>query len=142
MDNSLNLCAPVGKTGYGVTGFNIHRVLKDRGWDISLFGRGMNDRQSNLEQLELLKQSAMRSALFDYDAPCLNIWHQHDLVNRIGRGKYVAFPIFELDTFDEREKHHLGYPDELFVCSDWAKKVVLDNGISSEDRVHIVPLGS
>ena len=60
------------------------------------------------------------------------------------------FPIFELDTFTDVEKHHLQSCDELFVCSKWAKQVCLDqlymspNGhtyLDADAKVHVVPLG-
>lgn len=137
MNQVLNMIAPVGKTGYGVTGFNVLKGLRERDWRICLFGRGQHFRTANEAQLV---QFAMNEGLyFDYDAPCLNIWHQNDLGNSVGKGKYVGWPIFELDTFDEVETHNLNYPDELIVCSKWAKKVCEDNGI--EPKIHVVPLG-
>jgi glycosyltransferase involved in cell wall biosynthesis len=55
----------------------------------------------------------------------------------VGCGKHVGFPIFELDTFNELETHHLKSVDELFVCSDWAKSVTKHLNVPT----HVVPLG-
>jgi glycosyltransferase involved in cell wall biosynthesis len=57
----------------------------------------------------------------------------------VGKGKRIGFPIFELDTFSEVEKHHLSYLDKVFVCSEWAKKVV-EHNIDHKD-VSVIPLG-
>lgn len=137
MEKKLNLIAPMGNTGYGVVGFNVLQTLHDMEWDICLMGRGNSQR--NAIQTQMIKFATDNCNYFHYDAPCLNIWHQFDLGTRLGRGKYVAWPIFELDTFDERERHHLGYPDELIVCSKWAKEVIENNGVDS--TIHVVPLG-
>jgi glycosyltransferase involved in cell wall biosynthesis len=137
MDKNLNLIAPVGSTGYGVVGFNTLRTLVERDWEVSLFPRGNCDRTEHDKQLAHFAQS--NSSYFPYDAACLNIWHQFDLSTRIGRGKYVAWPIFELDTFDEKERHNLNYPDELIVCSEWAEMICRNNEVTVP--IHVVPLG-
>lgn len=137
-DKKLNLIAPVGKTGYGVVGFNVLQTLVDTEWDVALMGRGGEINRSPVDT-QMIKFAMDNCQFFHYDAPCLNVWHQFDLGTKLGRGKYVAWPIFELDTFDERERHHLGYPDELVVCSKWAKEVIEKNDIDT--TVHVVPLG-
>ena len=63
------------------------------------------------------------------------------MAERIGSGKFIGFPIFELDAFSDLEKHHLSSCDHLFVCSEWAKQVCLNNLHFGEHRVHVVPLG-
>lgn len=63
------------------------------------------------------------------------------MLERIGGGVTIGFPIFELDTFNNTEKHHLSFLDYIFVCSEWAKQVVIDNDIVDADRVSVVPLG-
>ena len=90
---------------------------------------------------------------FHHDAPSLKVWHQFDMTGFTGSGPTIGFPIFELNRFNETEKHNLGYPDHLIVCSQWAKDVIMDQcppisyrGIdieefADESRVHVVPLG-
>lgn len=134
----LNLMGSISQTGYGVVTYNILKYLTEAGWDISLFAKGGTDRNTT-EEINLIKQSIKNAELFPYDAPCLNIWHQHDLANRIGRGKYVAYPFFELDCLSKVEQHHLNYPDELIVSSSWAKEVLERNKVTTPTTV--VPPG-
>lgn len=138
MNKELNLLAPVNTLGYGVVGFNILKAMVERGWNIALFPKG-NDHGRSESEAMLIFSATTQARFFHYDAPCLNIWHQFNLCDRVGRGKYIAWPIFELDTFDEVEKHNLNYPDELIVCSKWAKDVCEQNGINIP--IHVVPLG-
>ena len=37
---------------------------------------------------------------FDCTAPCLKIWHEHLMGERVGKGKFVGFPFFEVNKFD------------------------------------------
>ena len=55
----------------------------------------------------------------------------------VGRGKHIGF-LFELDTFNDLEKHHLDSCDELMVCSKWAKGIVDKVGL--DVATHVVPL--
>lgn len=136
----LNLISPVGYTGYGVAGFNFLKTLTEREWDIYLFGKDVGARTNPEEKNKIIFAQAA-SNYFDYNAPCLNIWHQHDLSAHVGYGKYIAFPFFELDRFDPREIHHLEFPHKLCVASQWAKDVLLSNNISYDENIHVVNLG-
>ena len=136
---SLNLMAPVGKTGYGVAGFNILQTMVGRGHSVSLFPKGMNHGRER-EEAQLIDFAKIKADYeFSYDAPCINLWHQNDLAVSVGRGTYYGWPIFELDTFNEQEIHHLLYPDKLIVCSEWAKDIV--SKIRTDNNIHVVPLG-
>lgn len=137
-DKKLSLMGSVSQTGYGHVTYNILKYLTEAGWDVSLFAKGGTDRTSK-EELEIIRESAKRSETFDYHAPCLNIWHQFDLANRIGNGKYFVYPFFELDCLNNVEKHHLNYPDELIVSSKWAKTVLENNSIKT--RINIISPG-
>jgi glycosyltransferase involved in cell wall biosynthesis len=144
--DKLNLIAPINQLGYGVASLNILRALCNQGIEVSLFpiGGPQSIHVTNIEDATLVRNcinSAEKS--FSNKAPSIRIWHQNDLAQHVGRGPHVGFPIFELDTFTEQERHHLSSCDALFVCSEWAKKVVQDNiGASGvESGVHVVPLG-
>ena len=130
--------APLGYVGYGVVGYNILKALLEKDWDISLFPKSSNHGRSG-DEAAIIFSAQSNSQFFDYNAPCLNIWHQHDLYYRVGKGKYFAWPIFELDRFNEVEKHNLNYPDHLIVCSNWARDVCKSNDITVP--VSVVPLG-
>lgn len=131
--------APINGTGYGQTGLNFLKELVGKGSRVSLFPHAT----PVCEQVDhnLVWQAQLEAEQFSYQAPCLQIWHQDKLQTRIGRGHYAAMPIFELDRFTDIERHSLNYPDHLFVCSNWARKIILDNGLRDENSVSVVPLG-
>lgn len=130
---------PIGSTGYGITSFNIVKELKfSFNTDISLFPLGNIHLNSEHDKSWLL-QCLEKSKTFEYLAPCLKIWHQNDLSIRPGKGRYAAFPFFELDTIDAIEKHHLNFCDIIFVASQWAKNILQNNGINRP--ILVAPLG-
>lgn len=134
---NLNMICPLGGTGYGIASINIYKELTKQ-LNISLFPIG----SANIDNKEdgiLLQEGVEKQKYFDYEAPCLKIWHQFDLALKAGRGKFIAFPFFETDTFDDREKYHLSYPDKLIVSSNWAKDIIKKNNINTD--VDVAPLG-
>ena len=135
----INLQAPINQLGYGVAGLNILKALHDKA-EVSLFPIGQ-PQVTNQADADAVVRGVDASQRFDPNAPCIKIWHQNQMAERIGSGKFIGFPIFELDTFTDVEKHHLQSCDELFVCSEWAKQVVLDQTNLTEEGVHVVPLG-
>ena len=142
---NINMLCPINQLGYGVTGLNISKALHDAKHSVALFVVG------NLEAPEPyhqdLKQMISNSRLPDWNAPCIRIWHQHDMSQFVGKGDKYGFPIFELDGFVDLELHHLSYLDYWFVTSEWSKsilteqlkKVFGDKDIT--DRIFVVPLG-
>jgi glycosyltransferase involved in cell wall biosynthesis len=135
---SLNLNCPIGGSGYGISSLNIFKELTKL-HNISLFPIGQNASVNSEEEKTLLQEAVRNNQNFSYNAPCLKIWHQNDLASRIGRGKYYAFPFFELDTITPLERHHLNYTDELFVASEWGKNVLINNGVDT--KITVAPLG-
>ncbi len=133
----LNLISPCNTLGYGYTGLNI---LKGLSPDVSYFPIGRPD-VTTQEDFDIVSAAIENAKLFDHKAPCIRIWHQHDMSQFVGSGMKIGFPIFELDKFDHFERHHLETVDRLFVCSQWAKDVVLDQTYLKEDQVRVVPLG-
>jgi glycosyltransferase involved in cell wall biosynthesis len=151
----LNLTAPINQLGYGVAGLNILKALWEEGVEVALFpiGGRQNVQVTNQDDMNVVAKSIdIADNSFNPDAHSVRIWHQNDLAQHVGRGKHIGFPIFELDTFNRQEKHHLGSCDELIVCSDWAKEIVKDQ-VDVWDmneppprqprgpKVHVVPLG-
>ncbi len=136
---SINISCPLNNTGYGISSINIVKALSQLDKDISVFpiGQSYMDSQEDYEFFYSLVERSVKN--FDVNAPFIKIWHQFDLLHRSGRGKYFAFPFFELDKFNEIELKHLTVPDTIFVASHWAKNVIQDNGIST--NVEVVPLG-
>lgn len=138
--HKINYIAPINNTtGYGITSTNILKAfLQNPKNDISLFPLGkiavdvVSDKQM-LEQLLLKTQKG-----FDNHAPCLKVWHPHDLCLSVGKGKYGALVFFELDTLKEIEKTNINNLDVVFVASQWAKKILENNDIKT--KIVVAPL--
>lgn len=132
----VNLSGPINHTGYGIASFNILKSLSQlHNVTYHPIGQPMVDNQKDYEFVAHLFQNGE----ININSPYIKIWHQFDLANHYGRGKYFAFPFFELDTFNTLEKAHLSVPDTIFVTSKWAQDVIKNNGILTSTRV--VPLG-
>ena len=134
----LNLQAPINQLGYGVAGINILKALQSEDVDVSLFPIGQ-PQVTNQADADAVRKGMETAQTFEPYAPCVKIWHQNQMAERIGSGKFIGFPIFELDTFSDLEKHHLDACDELMVCSKWAKDIVDKVGL--DVATHVVPLG-
>lgn len=134
----MSLMTPINVLGYGNVGVNILNELVNLDVEVSLFPIGKiacHPRYS-----DNVKKALENSKRFDKNAPCVKIWHQHDLATFVGKGMHVGFPIFELDNFRDMEKHHLKSCDRLFVCSQWAKDIIRKR-IGEDIPVHVIPLG-
>ena len=136
---SINLMAPINPLGYGVAGLNILKALQKK-VEVSLFPIGQ-PQVTNQADSDAVRGGMGNAQNFDPKAPCIKIWHQNQMAERIGSGKFFGFPIFELDTFNTLEKHHLNSCEHLFVCSKWAKDVCLDQTGFNESNISVAPLG-
>lgn len=134
---NLNWVGPVNSLSYGYTSLNLMKSLSRLGVDISYFPIG-NPEVTNQADGDLVSSLLKRAQFFDRSAPCIRLWHQHDMSQFVG-DVHIGFPIFELDTFSDVEKHHLSQVDQLLVCSEWAAGIIRANGISVPTSV--VPLG-
>tara|TARA_Y100000310_G_scaffold341899_2_gene442779 strand:+ start:155 stop:1198 length:1044 start_codon:yes stop_codon:yes gene_type:complete len=126
---NINLISPVNELGYGVVGLNILKELSKE-HKVALFplgNVGISD--------EDVKKAVDNTSTYDVNAPSLRIYHQFDMAMHVGKGMHAGFPIFELNKFDDREKHHLKSMDKLFVCSSWAKKIIRENEVGVETVV-------
>lgn len=139
---NINLTAPINSLGYGVAGTNILASLMENGNNVALWPiNGRIEPDDYTIQTVRLNEALNNQSFFDNNAPSIKVWHQHDLAQHVGRGKRVGFPIFELNQFNKRELHHLSSQDHLFVCSDWAKRVVEQNLPENHMNISVVPLG-
>jgi len=142
----LNVLGPINQLGYGVACLNIVKALWDLDVEVSLFPIGQ-PQVTNKEDEAIVSRSIHVAERFDVNAPSLRIWHQNALAEHVGTGKHIGFPIFELDKFKPIEKHHIASCDKIFICSEWAKDVVVDQvpknawDYRMEDNVYVVPLG-
>lgn len=135
---NLHLMSPIGYTGYGYTALNILTTLQKLSNNIGLTPIGQPS--IDTKQDSIVVQTCMNQThLIPYDSPTLKIWHQFDLLTRPGSGPYFAFPFFEVDKLNQKEKYHLNFVDHIIVSSRWAKDILLQNDISKP--ISIVPLG-
>lgn len=137
----LQLFCPIGYTGYGYASINILKsFLKkiDPDKKISLFPIGQPHIDNQLD-VDLIKLCLANQVSMPYNTPVLKIWHQFQLLERIGSGKYTAFPFFELNKFSTNDIYHLNFPDHLIVSCEWAKNVLIDNNIKTP--ISVAPLG-
>jgi glycosyltransferase involved in cell wall biosynthesis len=134
----LNINCPINTTSYGYVSANFIKELKNLNYDLRHIAISGNDPD---EEIAPYIQDVLSRWDFSYDAPCLKIWHQFDLGAFYGKGVRIGFPIFELERFNNRELHSLNNPDEIFVCSDWAKQVIENNVPEKAGHTHVVPLG-
>jgi glycosyltransferase involved in cell wall biosynthesis len=134
---NINFYSPIGYTGYGVAGMNFLKCLSSSN-EVALFPIGQMHPESQEDSAVCFK-SFEKQETFDPEAPCLKIWHQFDMGTKVGRGKFFAFPFFELTLLNKKEIHHLNTADEIIVTCEWAKTILQQNGI--QKKINIVPLG-
>ena len=133
----LNYNCAINQTGYGLASLNILKEL-NKLCDITLFPIG-NCSMDTEEDHNLVKKLANINKSFMGNAPCFKLWHQFDLANRIGNGKYFTYSFFELDTLSDIDKMHLNCSDEILVPCNWAKEVLQNNDINK--KIHVAPPG-
>jgi glycosyltransferase involved in cell wall biosynthesis len=134
----INLIAPINNLGYGVAGYNLFKHLYQVYPSVALYPI------SKPAFIDEYVQSGLDNRMstgINCVWPSVKIWHQNDLHTHVGHGKHIGFPIFELTEFNHEEKISISHCDRLFVCSQWAKDIVLDQTSFPESGVHVVPLG-
>ena len=136
--NKINLMAPLNPLGYGVAGVNISKSLSQI-LDVTLFPIGPTELTSQ-EDASILGGLASKQQLFDGQAPCLKIWHEYDLAERIGNGPFFSFPFFEITKFCQVRINHLNSCDGIIASSKWASEVIKSQ-VEESIPVSVVPLG-
>ena len=139
----INVIAPINNLGYGVAGYNIFKSLYNINSSTALYPI------SNPEFIDEYVEAGLSNRYRAYvnkdgkigDLPSLRIWHQNEVHLHVGKAQHIGFPIFELTEFNEEEKLSMKHCDKIFVCSNWAKQVVLDQIKFYQENVHVVPLG-
>lgn len=135
----INISGPINQLGYGITCLNIVKSLS-KVTNVCFFPIG-NPQVTNQEDADIVRSCINKAQMLNFNAPSIKIWHQHDMSQFPGNGLRIGFPIFELDTFNQVEIHHLSSLDKIFVCSSWAKSVILNNIKISDKNVFVIPLG-
>lgn len=130
--------------GYGVASLGYYRELV-KNHTVSYFPvAGINHIDVGGNDVQIVQDGINNAKMFNNNAPCLRIWHQFDMSFRVGKGRFLGMPIFELDTFTDIEKHHLSRLDYLLVNSQWAADIAEDQIKNSSlhcPKIHVVPLG-
>ena len=134
----LNLSCPINGLSYGLVGLNIVSSLDSMGVDFFLNTIGQTDVPIDFYKDSVKKHIDVQPYK---NMPSVRIYHQFSLIEHIGKGKHIGFPIFELDSFNNLEIKNLSYCDEIFVCSKWAKDVILNTKELQDKKVTVVPLG-
>lgn len=135
--NSLILNSPFSLlTSYGLCGINIALALAQEKIDVQAIPIG---NRADWGQNHALQPLLDRGQFFSPHARCIRLYHEFDLASHYGDGWHVGFPIFEKTAFNKQEIHQLNSVDSLFVCTEWAKGVIEDNGI--KPYVNVVNLG-
>lgn len=130
----INLVAPINKTSYGYVSVNILKELSKLA-EVSLFPIGPIEVES--QYVDVVRTCIQNAGLFSNKAPSVRIFHQHSL-DLFPSDFTFGFPIFELDTFNDVEKHHICGTTGLFVTSKWAEKIVHN---VRKNYVSVIPLG-
>jgi glycosyltransferase involved in cell wall biosynthesis len=135
---NIQFFAPIGFTGYGYAALNIIKEMYNNQNNISLkpIGSPSIDTENDKNLIEALINNQLS---VPHNSPCIKIWHQFDLLARLGGGRYFGFPFFEIDIMSKTDKYNLDSCDDIIVSSKWAKEVLIDNRVSRP--IHVVPLG-
>lgn len=134
----FNFVAPINETSYGLVATNIISQLVKKKEKFGLFPIN-SENMTAANNLVADVRAAFQNHQFYPLSPSVRLYHQFDLAMMPGKGTKIGFPIFELDTFNDIEKLHLGWLDKIFVCSKWASDVIRNNNI--DVSTHVVPLG-
>lgn len=134
---TLNLMCPIGHTGYGITSYNIYKSLR-KNIDICLFPIG-NVSIDDTKDRDIIIEDINKQNEYSNSSTTLKIWHQYDLAARIGNSKYAALTFFETDKLKKQEIRMINNTDLIFVASNWAKDILLANGITT--KIVVSPLG-
>jgi len=85
-------------------------------------------------------KSVKNAEFYNPELPCVRLWHQFDMTQFVGKGPRIGFPIFELNKFNDVEKHNLSWLDGIIVCSKWAKTVIENQLPDFKGKIGVVPL--
>lgn len=133
--SKFNFNAPItDMTSYGLVALN---VIENSDCDIFPINQVSIHGYDNQKHVALTKR--LDQSNLDPSLPSVRLYHQFSLAESIGRGKRIGWPIFELDQFNARELAHLKSLDHIVVCSNWAKTIIEQNGITTPTTV--APLG-
>lgn len=137
--NNLNFYGPINPLGYGISSYNIWKNLRQ---NISTTLFPINEVQLENHWLKTELVEDIKNQLnYDVTAPCLKVWHAHDmLIKPHNKNLYAGYTFFEIDKITNQER--IGYEilDVIFVPSQWAKNVLISNDIDAQ-KIIVAPAG-
>jgi glycosyltransferase involved in cell wall biosynthesis len=138
----INLNTPINTLGYGVVGYNIWRSLREIS-DVTFYPIGNQNIQfpSQSADVEKFREDHDKALNFQHTSPTLKIFHENKLEERIGKGKFVAWPFFEVSKFNSLRKSHVESVDHLIVSSEWAKNIVIDQTNLMAQDISVIECG-
>lgn len=136
----MNIVSPINcHTGYGITGYNIWKNIYSNNHATTLFNIGDISIENHWNKDDII-QSLQNQSTFDPNHNCLKIWHTNDILFRpIGNSKYGCLTFFELDKLPQREINAINLLDVIFVASEWAKNVLIQNKVTT--NIVVCPQG-
>lgn len=120
----INLSCCINSTGYGIASTEILSALVKNGVDVALFPINPYNMEADYRHHQNIQTALGNTNLFNPSAPTLRIYHQFSMAESIGRGRRIGLPFFELDRFNDIEKHHLKSLDTVLSASKWAADIV------------------
>ena len=139
----INFIAPINKLSYGYCGYFILKELMKSNIDVAYFPISPHIEVDNPQDTQWIGEFYNRSQLSGgyKDSPAIRLWHQFQLDMFPHCTERIGWPIFELDTFSQREKNHLNNCDKIICCSKWGKEIILNQIDKKSDEVIVAPLG-
>ena len=136
---NLNFRSPIStQISYGIVASNIlYSMVEDHGINPCLFPIGQIEADNKYHAL--LQQSVNNQEKFDFNAPALTVWHEHDSHLRLGKGKNALLSFFELNKLNEKRKNSIQSHDVFLVASEWAKQIVQYD--IPNIPVEVIPIG-
>lgn len=136
---NINLIGAVNETSYGLVNLNILKSLVDAGHNVSMFPITTHNIPDYF--IPYVRDAIQRGKNPDLSAVSIRIYHQFDMSMFVGNGPRIGFPIFELDGFTDVERNHLSSLQHCFVCSEWAKQLLVKHKVLRDDQISVIPLG-
>lgn len=136
---NINLIGAVNETSYGLVNLNILKALVDAGNSVAMFPITTHNIPDYF--IPYVRDAIQRAKNPDLSACSLRIYHQFDMSLFVGNGPRIGFPIFELDGFTDVERNHLSSLQHCFVCSEWAKQLLVKHKVLTEGQISVIPLG-
>jgi len=131
----LSVLSPWNSTGYGVSGVNISRnlLLRDR-VSILMHEGPIEQTADDPKVMNTLTRAMMNPVEVDLDLPALKFSHQHKLFSMPTRGCRIGWTVFEVEL-TEFEVLNMNSCDVIIVCSEWAKELAKECGVTVPIRV-------